>query len=155
VGGSVLIAPTASSVHSAFLPLLFREGVRAELSVLERHRSLQTNSTQRASIETAMVDLSTRNRVLCSLTALLVLETEADYVRFGVSRNARNDVLEITKNGIALQRPSAPQYDIDSRTSKIMLQHQLTWQTRTRRHKERQRREAAVRHRSLCKAWPA
>jgi tetratricopeptide (TPR) repeat protein len=51
------------------------------------------------------IELSTRYRVLCPFTALLVLETEADYARFGIERKALSDILTVGPEGItALSR---------------------------------------------------
>ncbi len=44
-----------------------------------------------------------KHRVLCPLTALLVLETEHDYVRYKLDRKALADVLSITSNGRVLR----------------------------------------------------
>jgi len=110
VGNSTLTAGLASAVDSTFAPLLEREGVRAEIAMLNDQLSLQTNSSLRTETEKKIVSLSTTKRVLSPLTALLVLETEADYRRFGIDRNALNDILEISEKGITLKRPSAPTF---------------------------------------------
>ncbi len=52
--------------------------------------------------------LSTKYRVLSPFTALLVLETEADYARFGIDRKALADVLGI-ENGRVIARHRAPE----------------------------------------------
>jgi len=43
-------------------------------------------------LEQRIVALSTQQRVVSDLTALLVLETEADYRRFGIEQNAQKTV---------------------------------------------------------------
>ncbi|MFO0634241.1 MAG: hypothetical protein U0168_15445 [Nannocystaceae bacterium] len=51
--------------------------------------------------------MSVRERVLSEFTALLVLETEADYARFGIDRKALADILAIGKDGVELRRRDA------------------------------------------------
>jgi tetratricopeptide (TPR) repeat protein len=48
------------------------------------------------------VALSVKNRVLSPYTALLVLETEADYARFQIDRRALADILTVEKGRLSL-----------------------------------------------------
>src|SRR5207302_1939273 len=54
----------------------------------------------REALKHQIVDLSTRFRVLSDFTALLVLETEADYARFHIDRRALSDILTVGPTGI-------------------------------------------------------
>ncbi len=45
--------------------------------------------------------------MLSSLTALVVLETEADYARFGIARNALKDILVVNDQGLGLMKRMA------------------------------------------------
>jgi hypothetical protein len=51
-----------------------------------------------------IVELSTRHRVLSDYTALLVLESEAEYRRFGIERTALSDILTIGPGGVTVLR---------------------------------------------------
>lgn len=85
-------------------PLLRRAWARAKIDQMEA--SLDTlasdASAQRARLETEIIALSTRYRVLSGRTALLVLESEADYRRFGISRRALSDILTVGAQGLAV-----------------------------------------------------
>jgi tetratricopeptide (TPR) repeat protein len=48
-------------------------------------------------------------RVVSSQTSLLVLESDADYARFGIDRNALVDILEVAADGSLVQRHRAAQ----------------------------------------------
>jgi tetratricopeptide (TPR) repeat protein len=55
---------------------------------------------KRRALEQKILQLSTRHRVLSNYTALLVLETDADYARFGIERDALADILTVGPAGI-------------------------------------------------------
>src|SRR5690606_33056000 len=78
-------------------PLLERAAASAKISELSLalQRGGAKNSEQRQ-----IVELSTRYRVLSDLTAMLVLESDADYQRYGLSRNALSDILVVGPTGI-------------------------------------------------------
>jgi len=57
-----------------------------------------------AAVARQIVDLSTRHRVLSDLTAMLVLETEWDYKRFGLTRRGLSDLLVVDHGGLRLLR---------------------------------------------------
>ena len=90
-------------------PLLERAWVRARIARLtELLQAGGLASDQRATYLRQIVGLSTRYRVLSDHTALLVLETEADYLRFGIDRRALADILVVTPRGPRLlQRKDA------------------------------------------------
>jgi len=83
-------------------PLLHRSVVAANLARLNQQR-LSTKGERRAQIARHMVELSTGNRVVCDLTGLLVLETDADYQRFKINRTALADILVAGEGGIEVQ----------------------------------------------------
>ena len=91
-------------------PLLERAWVGARIGRLDSMRSaLPTgDGDARLALQRQIVDLSTRYRVLSDFTALLVLETENDYRRFNIDRNALTDILTVDATGVGLlQRRSA------------------------------------------------
>lgn len=87
---------------SAERPLLERAWVKARLARLAHQRdTLAAGDTDlRAALQQQMIALSTRSRVLCDATALLVLETEADYARFNIDRRALADILTVGLQGL-------------------------------------------------------
>jgi tetratricopeptide (TPR) repeat protein len=89
-------------------PLLERAAARAQIERLSRERDAETDEARRTSLAAEIVRLSTQFRVLSDFTALLVLETEADYARFGIDRRALADILTVGSNGIDLLHRSAP-----------------------------------------------
>jgi len=91
-------------------PLLERAWVGARIERLDGMRSALApgDRDQRAALQRQIVELSTRFRVLSDFTALLVLETEADYERFAIDRNALSDILTVDAGGLKqLKRGSA------------------------------------------------
>jgi Flp pilus assembly protein TadD len=51
-------------------------------------------------VEREIVDLSTRHRVLSDLTAMIVLETEYDYQRFGITRRSLSNIVVVDRRGL-------------------------------------------------------
>jgi hypothetical protein len=109
-GDMPAFAVTVDGVQSAPLdlrpverPLLERAWAQARIaSLLDREGERGNHEGTRQEI----VDLSTSHRILSPYTALLVLETEADYARFRIDRKALADVLEIEGSRVALTRRS-------------------------------------------------
>ena len=85
-------------------PLLRRASMRALVQRLtdQRSRLLVTDAQGREALQRKIVELSVRERVLSEFTALLVLEREADYARFGIDRKALADILAIGPGGVEL-----------------------------------------------------
>ncbi|MDP2313172.1 MAG: VIT domain-containing protein [Pseudomonadota bacterium] len=83
-------------------PLVEREAIRAHLADLARLESEATSEEARATLAAEQVRLSVAHRVLCPKTTLLVLESEADYARFGLDRRALADILTVGPEGIAV-----------------------------------------------------
>ena len=99
-------------------PLLERAWVGARIERLTSMRSaLPASDTDvRNAFRTQIIDLSTRFRVLSDFTALLVLETDHDYQRFGIDRNALTDILTVDASGLSLlNRRSANPYSPGTR----------------------------------------
>jgi TonB family protein len=90
-------------------PLLERALVSARIDAktLERSTLPTEDAAGREKLAEDIVTMSTKYRVLSDFTALLVLETEADYRRFNIDRNALADVLTVDAGGLSLvQRES-------------------------------------------------
>ena len=56
----------------------------------------------RDAMKAEIIALSTKYRVLSDFTALLVLETEWDYQRFNIDRNALSDIMTVGPTGVTL-----------------------------------------------------
>lgn len=92
-------------------PLLRRAWMRAYVDRLgdKRSRLLETDQAGRDALQRIIVDVSVRERVLSEFTALLVLESESDYERFGIDRRALAQILAVGKDGVELvQRDATP-----------------------------------------------
>lgn len=107
--GAILAAATAEALPAGrFGPLLEREAYRAWLDELAaRERAAPTDSARRALAE-EQVRLSIEHRVMIPRTTLLVLESEADYDRFGLDRRALADVLTVGAEGVEQLRRERP-----------------------------------------------
>jgi tetratricopeptide (TPR) repeat protein len=92
----------AGTLASAERPLLERAWVRARIARLLAERDSTPDRDLADALKTQAIALSTKHRVLCPFTSLLVLETEQDYARFGIERRALADILTIGPRGIAL-----------------------------------------------------
>lgn len=86
-------------------PLLERAWVGARIARLSHQRiSLSTRDPDLSdAIRHQIIDLSVKHRVLSDFTALLVLETEADYARFQIDRRALTDILGVGLDGIEVR----------------------------------------------------
>ena len=90
-----------------FAPLLQREATAAFLNHLEQLEQTQDDAGKRAELRKQRVEISEKNRVLCPLTSLLVLESEADYARFGIQRTSLADVMTVGDSGIVMLHRTA------------------------------------------------
>jgi len=79
-------------------PLLERAWVKANIDRLSA--ALDGSAAGKAEMQKQILDLSVKYRVLSDYTALLVLETENDYVRFGIDRTALAEILTVGPAGI-------------------------------------------------------
>lgn len=96
-----MTAPTVQAAGAAFSSLLSREASRARLELLEAQRQL-ANSAAAKDIEFELVRLSEQSRVMTPHTALLVLETDEDYVRFGIPQDRLSPILTVSSTGVQL-----------------------------------------------------
>jgi len=90
-----------------YAPLLQREAVRAQLDHLEKCEQSEKVPGRVEELRKQRLDLSTRNRVMCPLTSLLVLETEDDYRRCGIERTSLADIMQVGAKGIELRKRGA------------------------------------------------
>ena len=102
-GAAVEVAADARKVDR---PLVERAIARAEIAslVAERDAIAPAERGRRDAVRDRIVALSTARRVLSPFTALLVLETEDDYARFGIDRKALADILSVRDGGLDLVR---------------------------------------------------
>jgi tetratricopeptide (TPR) repeat protein len=103
----VALDKVAPSEVPAFAPLLRREAHAAYLNHLEKLEQAEKDAAKIAELRKQRLEVSVKNRVLCPLTSLLVLETEDDYARFGIERTALADILIVGKTGIELKHRAA------------------------------------------------
>ncbi len=96
--------PELASVAEAPRPLLHRAAARARIAAMlaERDALPAEDSEGREALRQRIIGLSTRHRVLSPFTALLVLETEADYARFSIDRKSLADILTVNDGGLAV-----------------------------------------------------
>ena len=97
----VIKVATAAAVP----PLLSRSVAVAEIAKLSAERaelSAKQNAVKRERLKNRIVEISTEQRVLSDYTALLVLETEADYKRYDIKRSALSSIMRVGRNGIEL-----------------------------------------------------
>src|SRR5262249_24360711 len=112
-----LAGPLGASKHAVSardveLPLLERAAVRAHIDRLARDRDDTTDEKAREQIKQDIIQLSTKPRVLSDFTALLVLETDADYARFHIDRRALSDILAVGPTGVTLLHRSEPVQEV-------------------------------------------
>lgn len=99
IGGKA-VSVTDAQLTSIERPLLERAWAKAKLELLQAQLDAADGAPQREAVKKQIVELSTKSRVLCSLTALLVLETEADYARFNIDRRALADILTVQQGQV-------------------------------------------------------
>ncbi|MCA9707259.1 MAG: AgmX/PglI C-terminal domain-containing protein [Myxococcales bacterium] len=100
---------TEVPLHPVDRPLLHRAWVGARIEALQlQHDKLdaERDAKSRQRLHDEIVGLSTKHRVLSDATALLVLETEHDYRRFGIDRRALADILVVGGGGLEWLRRS-------------------------------------------------
>jgi tetratricopeptide (TPR) repeat protein len=82
-------------------PLLHRAWVRARIAALEAKSARPDLApATRTKLKKRIVALSTTHRVLSRHTAMLVLESPAEYARYGIKQNALADILVVGPRGI-------------------------------------------------------
>ncbi len=89
-------------------PLVERAWARARIARIQHQQARLPAgpSPTREAMDARVVDLSTHYRVLTNLTALLVLESEADYRRFRIDRRGKADILAIDGGSVRVNRRS-------------------------------------------------
>ncbi|HOX47189.1 MAG TPA: TonB family protein [Myxococcota bacterium] len=104
------VPPSGLALPAAERPLLERAAAKAHIDRLldERDHLPAEAGERREALKREVIALSMRHRVLCPLTALLVLETEADYERYGIERKALADVLTVGSRGLEVLARSVP-----------------------------------------------
>ncbi len=102
----ILVNGDAVSVHSAVAPgtLLTRSVVQAQIAHLQGTLLDKASPEKKEEIKKRIVGLSTNHRVLSDHTALLVLESDADYRRFGIDRKALVNIMSIDASGMKIRR---------------------------------------------------
>ncbi len=95
VGGADVRSLDATPVER---PLVERAWAQAKIASLEADERDHGKSVE---TEKKIVELSTGHRVLSAYTALLVLETDADYARFHIDRRALADILTVNDGQLA------------------------------------------------------
>ena len=78
-------------------PMVERALAQAEIQSLVEAPTKDAEATKKD-----IIALSTRHRVLSPHTALLVLETDEDYARFAIDRNAKVDILAVRGGRVAV-----------------------------------------------------
>jgi hypothetical protein len=83
-------------------PLVERALAGARIAAMTAARSALpiADEAARAAAQRDIVTMSTKHRVISDFTAMLVLETQADYDRFGIRRDALADVLTVGDAGV-------------------------------------------------------
>ena len=99
-------------------PLLERAWARANIERLQARRSASRRAGPgpRRETDRRIVALSREFRVLSDLTALLVLESEADYGRFAIDRRALADILVVGERGVTLLHRTSPRVVLSRRS---------------------------------------
>ena len=80
-------------------PLIERAVASAEIDELDA-RLADAKGDEAKAIKKAIVDKSVAARVVSSQTSLLVLESDADYARYGIDRKGLADILEVGPKGL-------------------------------------------------------
>ena len=91
-------------------PLLERAWAQARIDRLLhlREAALAGDEDLRRALTIEATELSIKHRVLTPFTALLVLETEFDYARFGLDRKTLADILTVGPGGLAVVNRRVP-----------------------------------------------
>jgi hypothetical protein len=87
--------------------LVGRAVAAAELDERERRLLTSADATEARALREDIARRSVAARVLSSQTSMLVLETEEDYARYGIERDALADLLVVGDHGLEIRRPAA------------------------------------------------
>ena len=102
LGGTVKPSRQTLITRTAEAPLLERALVNAEIRRLMDQLQGSTDDARREGIKQHVIALSTKYRVLSDFTGLLILETDADYARFKIDRQALAEILTVGPVGVEL-----------------------------------------------------
>lgn len=89
-------------IDTAPAALIERAVAEAKIRELEDERATTTTEARKTELAREIVSLSVRHRILTELTAMLVLETEADYKRFDIPREAMRDIPVVGPRGVEI-----------------------------------------------------
>ncbi|HEY5926584.1 MAG TPA: VIT domain-containing protein, partial [Kofleriaceae bacterium] len=89
-------------------PLVERALASAEIDELEARLAKTTVPNDATKLRETIARKSIATRVISSQTSLLVLESDADFARYGIDRKALADVLVVGPNGIERKGRPAP-----------------------------------------------
>ncbi|MFT3712125.1 MAG: VIT domain-containing protein [Archangium sp.] len=117
IGGKAM-AVGDGQLASIERPLLERAWAKARIDSLQDQLANADGAPQREALKKEIVQVSTQNRVLSSLTALLVLETENDYARFNIDRKALTDIL-VVENGVVKRSKRTADTIVVARVEKL------------------------------------
>jgi tetratricopeptide (TPR) repeat protein len=102
--GAAIAGTSAASVEAlpaaSFAPLLQREAFRQYLDYLAEREANEESEAVRKALAGEQVRISVEERVVIPRTTMLVLESEADYQRFGIDRRALAAILTVDAGGI-------------------------------------------------------
>jgi tetratricopeptide (TPR) repeat protein len=104
IAGNLSTLPTAK-VNSA---LLGRAVAAAEIAEIEGQLATASDPAIAARLREDIVKRALVSRLVSSQTSLLVLESDADYRRFGIDRRSQVDILTIGPTGVELRHPASP-----------------------------------------------
>ncbi|MDF2691944.1 MAG: hypothetical protein K0S65_327, partial [Labilithrix sp.] len=95
IGGQEFTPDLRTAAH----PLVERDWAQAKIESLVEAPTSDPATTRRE-----IVALGTRHRIVSPHTAMLVLEHDADYERFGIDRQANREILAVQEGRIAVVR---------------------------------------------------
>ncbi|HEX4417773.1 MAG TPA: VIT domain-containing protein [Kofleriaceae bacterium] len=98
---------TVASPVAVMPTLLGRAFAGAEITELDGQLAKQTGDAA-TKLRAEIVRRSVAARVVSSQTSLLVLESDADYARFGIDRRSLSEILAIGPTGVELMHRAAP-----------------------------------------------
>ena len=92
-------------VRSAEAPMVTRAMARARIDSLAEQIA---RGDKKPETREKMIDLSVKNRIVSQYTSFVVLETEADYQRFGIARRGLSDVMVVDSGRVVLRKHVMP-----------------------------------------------
>lgn len=99
------------ATHKVERPLLERSWAKAKIDSLVATPLSQGEAATRK----AIIDLSTKHRVVSPHTSFLVLETEQDYARFHIDRRAKLDILTVAEGEVRVVHRSRGRDDANDK----------------------------------------